>query len=187
MRRNPDTTYLALLRGINVGGRNVIRMAELRNRFEAEGFHDVVTYIQSGNVIFRSPASALGPLTVQIESMLATAFGYQAKVALRSRERMQAVVEGAPAGFGGQPDVYRYDVLFLMAPLTATAAMQHVRTRPGVDEAWTGEGVLYFSRLIEKASRSHLSRLASMPVYQSMTIRNWNTTTRLLQLMRQKD
>ncbi|MDE2782061.1 MAG: DUF1697 domain-containing protein [Gemmatimonadota bacterium] len=183
MRGKSDTIHLALLRGINVGGRNVIRMADLRECFEAEGFHDVVTYIQSGNVIFRSRASAPGTLTARIEGMLAAAFDYRAKVTLRSRRQMRAVVEEAPEGFGSRPDVYRYDVLFVMAPLTAAAAMEHVRTRPGVDETWAGEGVLYFSRLIEKASRSHLSRLASMPVYQSMTIRNWNTTTRLLQLM----
>ena len=182
-----DTTCLALLRGINVGGRNVIRMAELRKCFEAEGFRDVVTYIQSGNVVFRSASSDLGTLPVRIEAMLAAAFDYKAKVTLRSREQMQAVIQEAPPGFGEQPDLYRYDVLFLMPPLTATAAMKHIRTRPGVDEASAGGSVLYFSRLIEKASRSHLSRLASMPVYQSMTIRNWNTTRRLLQLMRHKD
>jgi len=176
-------TCLALLRGINVGGRNVIRMADLRNCFEAEGFRDVVTYIQSGNVIFRSPSSGPGALTVRIEEMLAAAFDYKAKVAVRSRKQMRAVVEGAPPGFGARPDVCRYDVLFLMAPLTATDAMKHVRARPGVDEVRASKDVLYFSRLIEKASRSHLNRIASMPVYQSMTIRNWKTTTRLLQLM----
>ena len=183
VRGSADTTWLALLRGINVGGRNVIRMAELRNCFEVEGFRDVVTYIQSGNVIFRSASSGPGALTARIEGMLAAAFDYKGKVTLRSRKQMRAVVEGAPAGFGTQPDVYRYDILFLMPPLTAADAIEHVRARPGVDEAWAGEGVLYFSRLIARASRSHLSRLASMPVYQSMTIRNWRTTTRLLQLM----
>ena len=183
VRGSADTTWLALLRGINVGGRNVIRMAELRKCFEANGFRDVVTYIQSGNVIFRSASSGSGALTARIEGMLAAAFDYRAKVTLRSREQMRAVIEGAPAGFGTQPDVYRCDVLFLMPPLTAADAMEHVRIRSGVDEAWAGEGVLYFSRLIARASRSHLSRLASMPVYQSMTIRNWRTTTRLLQLM----
>ena len=180
---NSGGTCLALLRGINVGGRNVIRMAELRNCFEAEGFRDVVTYIQSGNVIFRSPSSGLGTLTVRIEGMLVAAFGYKGRVAVRSRKQMQAVVEGAPEGFGARPDAYRYDTLFLMPPLTPADAMKQVRTKPGVDEAWAGGGVLYFSRLIDKASRSHLSRIASMPVYQSMTIRNWNTTTRLLRMM----
>ena len=183
MHGTAATIWLALLRGINVGGRNVIRMAELRECFESEGFRDVVTYIQSGNVIFRAPSSGPDVLTARIEGMLAAAFDYRGKVTLRSREQMRTVVEKAPAGFGVRPDAYRYDVLFLMLPLTAADAMGHVSTRPGVDEAWAGEGVLYFSRLIAKASRSHLSRIASMPVYQSMTIRNWKTTTRLLQLM----
>lgn len=176
-------TYLALLRGINVGGRNIIRMAELRSCFEAEGFRDVVTYIQSGNVIFRAADSTLGDLTIRIEEMLGSAFGYRAKVVLRSRGQMEAVVAGAPAGFGSQPDRHRYDVIFLRDTLTAEDAMREVLVRPGVDEAWAGDGVLYFSRLISQASRSYLSRLVSMPVYQDMTIRNWNTTTRLLQLM----
>ncbi|MCY4626147.1 MAG: DUF1697 domain-containing protein [Acidobacteria bacterium] len=179
----PSDTWVALLRGINVGGKNVIRMADLRNCFEASGFREVTTYIQSGNVIFRAPGSAPGPLTVRIEEMLAAAFNYRAKVMLRSRDQMRALVAGAPAGFGSQPDRYRYDTIFLRASLTAHAAMEEVRTRPGVDEAWAGKGVLYFSRLISKASRSYLSRLVSMPVYQDMTIRNWNTTTRLLKLM----
>ena len=99
----PSDTYVALLRGINVGGKNVIRMAELRSCFEATGFRDVITYIQSGNVIFRAPASALGPLTIRIEEMLASAFNYRARVVLRSREQMDAVVAGAPAGFGSRP------------------------------------------------------------------------------------
>jgi len=182
-RSASEATYLALLRGINVGGKNVIRMADLRGCFEAEGFRDVVTYIQSGNVIFRAAGSTPGALTIQIEEMLASAFDYQAKVMLRSRHQMAAVVAGAPAGFGSQPDRHRYDVIFLRDTLAAQDAMGEVRVRPGVDEAWAGEGVLYFSRLISQASRSYLSRLVSMPVYQEMTIRNWNTTTRLLQLM----
>ena len=177
-------TYVALLRGINVGGKNIIRMADLRSCFEAEGFRDVLTYIQSGNVIFRAPDSTPGALMMRIEEMLASAFDYRAKVMLRSRQQMEAVVAGAPAGFGSQPDRHRYDAIFLRDTLAAADAMREVRVRPGVDEAWAGESVLYFSRLISQASRSYLSRLVSMPVYQDMTIRNWNTTTRLLRLMR---
>ena len=182
---NRGETYVALLRGINVGGRNVISMAELRRRFESEGFGEVSTYIQSGNVIFRSGLSGAQALTARIEEMLAAAFDYQAKVVLVSLPQMRAVVGEAPAGFGDRPDVHRYDVLFLRPPLTAAAAMEVVLTRTGVDEAWAGNGVLYFSRLIARASQSYLSRLVSMPVYQSMTIRNWNTTTKLLQMMEQ--
>ena len=181
--RGSHTTWLALLRGINVGGRNVIRMTELRKCFEDEGFRDVATYIQSGNVIFGSDSAEPGALTDRIEAMLAAAFDYKARVALRSLKDMRAVVERAPEGFGARPDVYRYDVLFLLAPLTAAEAMKYVSARAGVDQVRAGGGVLYFSRLIAEASRSQLGRLASKPVYQSMTIRNWRTTTRLLDLM----
>ncbi|MCY4583389.1 MAG: DUF1697 domain-containing protein [Chloroflexi bacterium] len=184
-RAKQEETYVALLRGINVGGKNVINMAELRHCFEVEGFGEVATYIQSGNVIFRSTLSEAGSLSARIEGMLAAAFEYQAKVVLASLPQMRAVVAEAPAGFGYRPDMHRYDALFLRSPLTATAAMEFVLTRTGVDEAWAGNGVLYFSRLIARASQSYLSRLASMPVYQSMTIRNWNTTTKLLQMMEQ--
>ena len=180
---NPDETYLALLRGINVGGKNIIKMVDLQSRFEAEGFREVGTYIQSGNVIFRSPSTGLRTLTNRIEEMLTAAFDYEASIVMRSRKQMKAVVSDAPAGFGEQPETYRYDVIFLKAPLTAPAAMKSVPVRPGVDEAWPGSGVLYFSRRIDQASRSYLSRLASMPVYQRVTVRNWNTTTRLLEIM----
>ena len=182
-RERTPQTYLALLRGINVGGKNIIKMADLRSCFESEGFRDVTTYIQSGNVVFRTPSSGLRTLTKRIERMLAAALDYEASVVMRSRKQMRAVVSNAPAGFGERPETYRYDVIFLKAPLTATAAMEGVPARRGVDEAWAGSGVLYFSRRIDQASRSYLSRLASMPLYQRVTVRNWNTTTRLLELM----
>lgn len=61
--------------------------------------------------------------------------------------------------------------------------MKSVRTKPGVDTAHAGKGVLYFSRLISKAAQSHLPRLMALPLYQSLTIRNWNTTTKLARLL----
>ena len=176
------TRYVALLRGINVGGKNLIGMPALKAAFEAQGFANVVTYIQSGNVIFTSSETS-STLVPRIESELSKAFTYTASIVLRSRQQLRSVVAGAPAGFGAQPTLYRYDVLFLKDRLSASEALASVTTREGVDQVFAGKGVLYFSRLIEEASRSYLSRLASRPVYRDMTIRNWNTTTRLLDIM----
>lgn len=176
-------TYVALLRGVNVGGKNLIKMPALKACFEANGFEDVATYIQSGNVLFTSPASPAAELTRRIEAMLADAFDYVPTVVVRSRKQMRAIVEGAPKGFGAQPAKYRYDVIFLKEPLTAKAALKEVPARPDVDEVHAGRGVLYYSRLISRATQSRLSRVVSMPIYQSMTIRNWNTTTTLLRKM----
>jgi uncharacterized protein (DUF1697 family) len=174
------TRYVALLRGINVGGRNLIKMSALKACFEKHGYEDVVTYIQSGNVLFSSSESAGAKLTRRIEKLLATTFTYQASVVLRSRKQMQNIVEGA------QPAKYRYDVIFLKEPLLASTAVKNVPLKPGVDQAHAGKGVLYFSRLVSKASQSRLSKIVSLPIYQNMTIRNWNTTTKLLQMMQAK-
>ena len=177
------TGYVALLRGINVGGKNPIKMTELRACFEEQGFRDVSTYIQSGNVVFAAGATQVAELVHKIERMLAAGFDYEASVAVRSRTQMRAIVERAPAGFGADPSKYRSDVIFLKPPLTARAAMKGIRTREGVDQAYAGTGVLYFSRLTSRASQSQLSRIVGTPAYQSMTIRNWNTTTKLQQMV----
>ena len=177
--------YVALLRGINVGGKNLIKMTELKACFEALGFQNVSTYIQSGNVIFSADKSAQANLTSQIEAALSKTFNYKSRMVVRSYKEMKNIVAHAPKGFGSDPATYRYDVIFLKAPLTAAKAMKSVTTKDGVDQAFVGKGVLYFSRLISKATQSHLTRIIAMPVYQSMTIRNWNTTTKLLKMMEQ--
>jgi uncharacterized protein (DUF1697 family) len=177
--------YVALLRGINVGGNNLIGMTPLKACFEAEGFREVTTYIQSGNVLFTAGRASQAALTRQIEKALSQTFAYQSRVVVRSFEQMKATIENAPRGFGTRPDEFRYDVIFLKEPLTADEAMKSVTARPGVDRVFAGDSVLYFSRLISKATQSHLSRIVGTPAYKNMTIRNWNTTAKLLALMKQ--
>jgi uncharacterized protein (DUF1697 family) len=177
--------YVALLRGINVGGKNLIKMTALKTCFEEHGFGAVTTFIQSGNVLFDAPAGGQARLVQQIEQLLRETFGYPASIVLRSRQQLRAVVERAPPGFGSQPAKYRYDVIFLKEPLKPAEAMKSVLTRPGVDQAHAGPGVLYFSRLIARATQSQLSRIVGSPIYPRLTIRNWNTTTKLLQLLEQ--
>jgi len=182
------TGYVALLRGINVGGRNAIPMPALKVAFEEHGFDDVRTYIQSGNVVFSTPTASQAAMALEIERMLSTAFAhYEASVVVRSRSQMRAIVDMAPKGFGADPTRYRYDVLFLKAPLTARTVVGSVPTKEGVDWIWAGTGVVYFSRLTSRATQSRLPRVASMPIYKSMTIRNWNTTTKLAELVNAKD
>jgi len=175
--------YLALLRGINVGGKNIIKMADLKASFESMGFSDVTTYIQSGNVVFTSVDKDNARLTDKIEKTLSKRFNFTSRLVLVAHPEMKKIVAGAPKGFGDDPDTYRYDVIFLKEPLTSAEAMEQVSVREGVDQADVGKYVLYFSRLISRASQSHLTKIIGTPVYQNMTIRNWNTTTKLLTLM----
>lgn len=178
----PDTCHIALLRGINVGGNNIIKMTDLKTGFEEMGFNDIATYIQSGNVLFKTKSTDKASLIRKIEKGLSERFGYQSRIVLITQPQLKKIVTAAPEGFGTDPDQYRYDVLFLKEPLTADEAIQSINLREGVDQAYKGNGVLYFSRLISKAGQSYLNKLITLPVYKEMTIRNWNTTTKLLAL-----
>jgi uncharacterized protein (DUF1697 family) len=174
--------YVVLLRGINVGGRNPISMADLRDSFEARGFEKVSTYIQSGNVLLSSAAKRAS-LEGDIQRMLQRRLGLDLVVVVRSDIQMRNIVGKAPQGFGEDPDRYHFDVVYLKHPLTPDRALRVVDVREGVDRVWPGTGVLYFSRLSERRSQSRLSRLTGTPEYELMTIRNWNTTTRLVELL----
>ena len=179
-----NTQYLALLRGINVGGGNIIKMADLKACFEAGKLKNVATYIQSGNVLFETAETDPLKLVRKLEQALSKTFSpYKARIVLCSHAKLRKIVREAPKGFGSQPQEYRYDVIYLKEPLTAAEAFKNVATKPGVDAAFPGPDVLYFSRLIARASQSHLARIIKLPIYQNMTIRNWNTTSKILALM----
>src|SRR5689334_6396161 len=119
-RKRPSAgqRHVALLRGINVGGNNIIPMAALRAHFEAAGFTDVTTYIASGNVLFTAKPSPAH--VAKLERSLADAFRYSARVAVISAADLARVVAEAPPGFGSDPKRYRYDVLFVLPPLRPT-------------------------------------------------------------------
>jgi len=178
--KDPDVVYVALLRGINVGGNNIIKMVALREAFGVLGFTAVATYIQSGNVVFTAGSGTKTTLTKTIEAALAKTFAYDSKVVIVSAKELAAVVAEAPSGFGKEPTRYRYDVLFVKPPLQARAALAEVPTAAGVDEVHAGTHALYFRRVTAKATKSRLSRLVQKPIYKSLTIRNWNTTVKLL-------
>ena len=173
------TRYIALLRGINVGGNNIIKMADLKACFERMGFSDVVTYIQSGNVAFGTSETDEEVILKEIEKQLNIIFNYHSPVVVLSQQHIFSVVKNAPTSFGTEPTKYKYDVLFLKSPLVATTAINDIVFNEGVD---TGDGVLYFSRLISGDSKSYLGKVVKLPIYKQMTIRNWNTTSKLVDL-----
>ena len=177
-------TYLALLRGINVGGNNIIKMADLKNCFESLGFKDVVTYIQSGNVIFGSSEQDKAKLIASIGQVLSDRFNYTSKIVLVDSEQLKMVINTSPPSFGQSPEEFKYDVVFLIEPLTVDEAYLQIKGREGVDIIQKGKEVLYFSRLNVNAGKSYLSKIVTLPIYKNMTIRNWNTTFRLFELMK---
>lgn len=174
--------YIALLRGINVGGNNIIKMLDLKKTFEEMDFESVKTYIQSGNVLFETAEIDSIKLEEKIEKILSERFNYSSKVIIVSETELKQIVENAPKDFGVFAQDYRYDVLFLKSPLTSEIALESISAREGVDAVYAGNSVLYFSRLISKSGQSYLDKLVGTLLYKQMTIRNWNTTSKLLAL-----
>jgi uncharacterized protein (DUF1697 family) len=184
-QRSPTVNaYVILMRGINVGGKNKIPMAELKLRLAELGFGGVTTYIQSGNVVLCSDLDAAA-LTARIEDMLPRKFELDSstvRVVALEYGTFKRIVEQAPAEFGKDPSSYRYNVIFFVDS-GPTAAMQQIDAREGVDMVWQGDAAVYFRNSMANASKSRLSRITQQPIYGSITIRNWNTTTKLLELL----
>jgi uncharacterized protein (DUF1697 family) len=174
-------SYLVLLRGINVGGKNKLPMAALKAFLEGLGFDQVQTYIQSGNAIVQSSLSAAG-IAGKIEKELGAAFTLDSdliKVLVLSRRQLKPVVDNRPKGFGDAPDKYHSDAIFLMG-LSPKEALTAFSPLDGVDTLWAGKGVIYSQRLSAKRTKS---RLMASPLYKSMTIRTWGTVIKLLDML----
>jgi uncharacterized protein (DUF1697 family) len=180
-------SYLDLLRGINVGGKNKVPMAELRKLLEDLGYVDVSTYIASGNVVLRSDRTA-AEIKSQIEDALPRAFRLDSdliSVLVLTHAQVRAVVKGKPNGFGEKPGTFHSDAIFLIG-MNAAKAMEVFDPRAGVDTVWPGKGVIYSQRLSAERTKSRLNKIMGSPAYKSMTIRNWATTTALLELMERR-
>ncbi len=178
------TTYLALLRGINVGGKNKVPMAGLKMLLEEIGLEDVSTYIASGNAMFRSKLGA-STIARKIEGGLSSTFKLDdelVKVLVLSHEQLKAIVDKRPKGFGDEPTKYHSDAVFLM-DIDRDAAFALFKPRDGVDRVWPGEGMIYSQRLSAERTKSRLSKIMESPLYKSMTIRSWQTTQKLLELL----
>ena len=181
--------HVVLLRGVNVGGKNKVPMADLKRCLEAQGFDDVRTYIQSGNVVLNSTLPA-AEVAARIGQVLPREFDLDRRVlgvVALEEHAYKAVVSQAPAGFGADTATYRYYVLFPIGTSTAQA-VEEIDARPGVDSMWQGEVAIYYrlpSLESPDAGKSHLNRVTQKPIYQSLTMRNWNTTVKLLHLLEQ--
>jgi uncharacterized protein (DUF1697 family) len=176
--------YVILLRGINVGGKNKIPMASLKKYLEELGFTNVETFIASGNVILESDMHA-DEIKIKIEETLSLNFKLDSeliKVLVLTYEQLKSVIDDKPKGFGEQPGKFHCDAIFLI-DIDTDQAMSVFEPREGIDQIWRGECVVYSQRLSAQRSKSRLNKIMGTPLYQSMTIRSWNTTTKLLQML----
>lgn len=175
--------YIVLIRGINVGGKNKVPMADLKICLVDLGFSYVLTYIASGNVILKSDKAA-DEVRVKIEKALPKCFDLDdelIRVLVLNRDQLQAVIDHKPDGFGEEPDKFHSDAIFLMG-IDSDQVMPFFKPHEGVDKIWPGDGMIYSQRLSAQRTKSRLNKIMTAPEYKLMTIRNWRTTTKLLEL-----
>lgn len=175
-------THLALLRGINVGGKNKIAMNELREVFVEAGCRDVQTYIQSGNVIFTADATIVTPLADRIATQIAVRFGYQVPVVMRTVEQIGDVLRQNPFLAGGAAEEALH-VLFLAEWPDADRVAALDSDRSPADR-FVVRGQEIYLHLPNGAGRTRLTNAYfDATLATTSTGRNWRTVTMLNALM----
>lgn len=176
-----ETTYVALLRGINVGGNNLIKMDALRECFEKMGYMNVRTYIASGNVIFTAPTMPRIELEEKTEKVLRKEFNYKATVLVRSAKEMQETVAHFPTIF--KDAEWKHNVIFLGEDIDSKTILKQCELKEGIEETSYYKGVLFWSAKMTTITQSNMLKLSAKPEYQKMTVRNVNTTRKIAELM----
>jgi len=174
--------YVALLRGINVGGNSLIKMADLKTAFEKSGFANVTTYINSGNVLFASAEKDIQKITEKLEKDLTKAFKIDLKVVVLSHQQLENVLSNIPNEWKKDHDLRCY-IAFIKSPATSEDVVKEVQLKEGVDEIKTGKNVVYMSTKLSGLTKSGFTKLIGKPIYKNMTMRNLNTSQKLLTLM----
>jgi uncharacterized protein (DUF1697 family) len=174
--------YVALVRAINVGGRNLMRMSDVRACLEAREFQRVSTFIQSGNILFESDVSDASTLTAAIENAFAETFDHNAGIFLRSHRQMKTIVGDAPRAWKNGAALRR-NVAFLRKPLTAGKAATVIELKPGVDSIKPGDSVVYMSTVVARLKQSAFPKIVGKPIDRDRTIRSYTTCQKILALM----
>lgn len=173
--------YVALLRGINVGGNTIIKMADLQECVSALGHAGVRTYIASGNVLFQSPERSGARLDAALERAIEKRFALPVRVVVRSAAEIRRIVAAIPEEWIGAADV-RVTVAFLLRGNDARSVARTLKPKAGIDELVTAPGALAWAIRRDAITRSGL-RLVGTPTYKQMTLRNLNTTLKLAELL----
>ena len=175
--------YVALLRGINVGGKNKVDMKMLQEAFEEAGMQSVTTYINSGNVVFRSRARNRTKLAARLEKGIETRFGFGVRVLVRDLDEMRATIAAIDPDWVNDRKTMKCDVMFLWDDADTPDVLDDLTIKPGIDEVRYVAGALIWKVDSDKVTRSGMMKMAGTPLYKRMTIRNCNTARKLLELM----
>lgn len=173
--------YIALLRGINVGGNKQVPMARLRALLEGLGYTDVATLLQSGNAVFTAKEKRAAKVEKQVESAITEEFGFDVAVLVRTRDELAQVIEANPLS-GAEEAPSRFLVTFL-SDVPDGKKLEALDPRAYLPDEFRVVGREVYGRFPNGIGRSKLAEVLSGPKLGVVpTARNWSTVTKLLEL-----
>lgn len=167
--------YIALLRGINVGGNSKVEMSRLKKVFESIGFENVSTYINSGNVIFETDKGS--DVVEKIEKALLETFGFAIRVVVRDIKNIQKLCKEIPLEWTNN-DEQKTDILFLWDEFDNKKTIDLIKTTE-VDNLKYIDGAIVWNIKRKDQNKSGMKKFIGTVVYKNMTARNVNTVRKL--------
>ena len=178
--------YVALLRGINVGGKNKVDMGKLKAIFEDAGMRDVTTYINSGNVVFKDNRRKPATIAKALEKAIEADLGFRIGVLLRDLPAIKKLLKALPARWTNDADM-RCDVLFLWEKFDRKDVLQELTIKPDIEDVRYVPGALFWRVDRSNVMKSSLPKIIGTDLYKGMTIRNANTVRKVGELMQAAD
>ncbi|EOL43776.1 DUF1697 domain-containing protein [Enterococcus caccae] len=179
--------YIALLRGVNVGGKNRVVMATLKERFEQHGFTNVSTYLNSGNVIFSSEETDDLQLKEVCEKLIKSEFELDIMVTIVRGTDLLAALEQMPEWWNTDKES-KHNVIFVIPPTTTEEVIASVgEAKAEYEKVAHHERVIFWSAPIKTFSRSRWSKIVGTKMYSRITIRNANTVNKLAELVQKNN
>lgn len=169
--------YVALLRGINVGGNAKVSMQALRQMAEEAGLQNVRTYINSGNLLFESSLKK-SDVTSTLQKALHKTFGWEIALILYTSEEIAAIAKALPQNWSNDTSM-KCDVLFLSDEINNEETLSMLRVKEGIDTAQFTPGAILWAIDRKNATKSGLYKIVGTPLYKKMTVRNCNTLRKL--------
>ena len=170
------TIYIALLRGINVGGHNIIKMADLKQLMGTMGLNNTQTYIQSGNIVFESDMES-DELSQQIEQRIKDTFGFSVPVILRTSKEWEKMIDNCPYPIETLADGESVHLTFLSETPSQEALSKLQNFQRGVDQYAVQDKVIYL--FLRQNFRESKLPVQLQKLGVTATIRNWKTTMKL--------
>ena len=183
----PQETYIALLRGVNVGLKGRVSMSDLAHCFSAIGFRDVQTYINSGNVLFSYDYHPLNVIQDRCEKALLDCFGFSIPCVILTGDDLNAIRHEAPVWWGKDQDS-KHNAIFVIAPKTSSVILEELgELKPDYERVHCIRNIILWTAPLKTFSRTRWSTVVGTPNYAWITIRNANTVFKLIELYSKRE